>query len=247
MTEAHVRVSETIVGKSPSVLIVRTFGGTVGGYRVEAEGFPKFQVGQKLLLFVSHLADGTSEVTGYRQGQYRIVVDQAGAQIAVPTVDAGVRLLTREGLSAARPQPVALDTPSPPGSCVKSPSMVRHRAIAFLLLAALCASLVPAAQLEGCRLCGKLGRCCCFSRLAAAQKAHCAMRGGRSCPMTRPAERPAALRTDRMVPERTSALAALFALHLPEPAGRVAEHGAVFLPLVRLSPPTPPPRALRFA
>jgi len=124
--------------------------------------------------------------------------------------------------------------------------MVRHRAIAFLLLAALCASLVPAAQLEGCRLCGKLGRCCCFSRLAAAQKSHCAMRGSH-CPLTRPAERPAALRTDRMVPERTSALAVLFALHPPEPAGRVTERGAVFLPLFQPSPPTPPPRALRFA
>lgn len=125
-------------------------------------------------------------------------------------------------------------------------SMVRHRAIAFLLLAALCASLVPAAQLEGCRLCGKLGRCCCFARLAAAPKGHCAMRGGRSCPMTRPAERPAALRTDRIVPQRTSALAVLSALRPPEPAGRVAERGAVLLPFFQPSPPTPPPRALRF-
>jgi hypothetical protein len=110
VTEAIVRVTETVAGKSPSVVILRTFGGTVEGYTVEAHGFPTFRKGQELLLFVSNQADGTAEVTGYRQGQYRIVRDKAGVQVAVPTMENGVRLVTRDGRVAARPQALRLDT-----------------------------------------------------------------------------------------------------------------------------------------
>lgn len=109
VTEAVVRVTETVAGKSPSAVVLRTFGGTVEGYTVEAHGFPRFEKGQELLLFVSNQKDGTAEVTGYRQGQYRIVRDQTGAVMAVPTVEHGVRLLTRDGKTAPRPQALRLD------------------------------------------------------------------------------------------------------------------------------------------
>jgi hypothetical protein len=91
-------------------VILRTFGGTVEGYTVQAHGFPTFQKGQELLLFVSNQRDGTAEVNGYRQGQYRIVRDKAGVEMAVPMVENGVRLLTRDGREAPRPQAVRLDT-----------------------------------------------------------------------------------------------------------------------------------------
>jgi hypothetical protein len=110
LTEAMVRVTDTIAGEAPSVVVLRTFGGEVSNYHVVAEGFPKFEVGQRLVLFLQHQADGTSEVTGYRQGQYRIVRDKAGAEIAVPTLEAGVRLFAPGGRLAARPAAVALDT-----------------------------------------------------------------------------------------------------------------------------------------
>jgi hypothetical protein len=63
-----------------------------------------------VLLYVQHQADGTDEVTGYRQGHYRIVTNQAGVDIAVPTLEPGVRLLTPGGRLAARPAAVQLDT-----------------------------------------------------------------------------------------------------------------------------------------
>jgi len=110
VTEAIVRVTETVAGKSPSAVVLRTFGGTVEGYTVEAHGFPKFEKGQELLLFVSNQKDGTAEVNGYRQGQYRIVRDKGGVLMAVPTVEEGVRLVTRGGQAAARPQALRLDT-----------------------------------------------------------------------------------------------------------------------------------------
>jgi len=110
VTEAIVRVTETVAGKAPSVVVLRTFGGTVEGFTVEAHGFPKFEKGQELLLFVSNQADGSAEVTGYRQGQYRIVRDKAGVAVAVPTVEHGTRLLTQNGQAAPRPQALRLDS-----------------------------------------------------------------------------------------------------------------------------------------
>src|SRR5262245_26266422 len=66
VTEAMVRVTDTILGDAPSVVVLRTFGGDVGSYRVVAEGFPQFEVGQRVVLYLQSQADGTAEVTGYR-------------------------------------------------------------------------------------------------------------------------------------------------------------------------------------
>lgn len=108
VTEAMVQVEEKLRGDAPSVVIVRTFGGTVNGYTVEAHGFPKFAANDRVLLFLQG-ADDVAEVTGYRQGQYRIVVDKAGVEMAVPTVERGVRLLNRDGSEAAMPKALRLD------------------------------------------------------------------------------------------------------------------------------------------
>src|SRR4051794_613685 len=64
MSEALVQVEEKVRGNAPSVVKVRTFGGTVGGYTVEAHGFPKFAVDERVVLFLQN-ADDTAEVTGY--------------------------------------------------------------------------------------------------------------------------------------------------------------------------------------
>lgn len=106
LTEAIIRVEERIAGESPSVLVLRTAGGSVEGFTVEAHGFPTFTKGQRLLLFVANGDPG--EVVGYRQGQYRIVRDTAGVEMAVPTVEKEVRLLSRDGRPAPRPVPVRL-------------------------------------------------------------------------------------------------------------------------------------------
>ncbi|HET9767940.1 MAG TPA: hypothetical protein VFS60_13875, partial [Thermoanaerobaculia bacterium] len=52
LTEAVVRVDETIVGEAPGFVKVRTFGGTVGRLRIDAPGFPTFERGARLLLFL---------------------------------------------------------------------------------------------------------------------------------------------------------------------------------------------------
>lgn len=109
VSEAMIQVEEKIRGNAPSVVVVRTYGGEVGDIRVDAPGFPKFAVGERVLVFLSN-AGATAEVTGYRQGQFRIVRDKAGVEMAVPTVEHGVRLLNRDGSAAPAPKAVRLDT-----------------------------------------------------------------------------------------------------------------------------------------
>jgi len=106
VTEAMVQVEEAVTGRAPSVVVLRTAGGTVGGYTIQAHGFPEFKVNDRLLLFIRNGEPGN--VVGYRQGQYRIALSQ-GVEMALPTVEAGVRLLTPDGRQAASPQPVRLD------------------------------------------------------------------------------------------------------------------------------------------
>jgi hypothetical protein len=108
MSEALVRVEEKVFGDAPTVVVVRTFGGRVGDFVVEAHGFPKFQVNDHLLLFLEPEQDGATRVTGYQQGQFRIVPDKAGALLAVPAFD-GANLLTRDGAKAAPAGSMSLD------------------------------------------------------------------------------------------------------------------------------------------
>jgi hypothetical protein len=109
VTEAMVRVEEKVFGDTPSVVVVRTWGGTVNGYTVEAHGFPKFQPNERVLLYLEAERDGASRVTGYQQGHFRVVRDKSGVEMAVPTVDAGGHIVTRDGRHATPAKAVRLD------------------------------------------------------------------------------------------------------------------------------------------
>jgi len=110
VTDALVRVSETLAGNADGVVQVRTFGGQVGPVRIEAHGFPVFEQGQRVVLHLR--GDGEStRVVGYQQGHFRVLVRHSdGVQVAVPTVDDGAHVVTRDG-APAQPQRVrTLDT-----------------------------------------------------------------------------------------------------------------------------------------
>jgi hypothetical protein len=107
LTEAVLEVEDTVVGSAPSYVNLRTFGGQVGNYRIEAHGFPTFRVGERMLVFLEAEQDGAQRVFSYQQGQYRIR-DEQGTEIAVPTFDTGARILRRDGSEAPAPQPMAL-------------------------------------------------------------------------------------------------------------------------------------------
>jgi hypothetical protein len=110
VTDALVRVDETLAGNASGVVQVRTFGGQVGPVRIEAHGFPVFERGQRVVLHLQDEGDA-ARVVGYQQGHFRILVRKSdGVQVAVPTVDSGAHLITRDG-SPVQPQRVrTLDT-----------------------------------------------------------------------------------------------------------------------------------------
>jgi hypothetical protein len=111
VTEAMVEVEDAVLGDGPSVVRVRTFGGTVNGYTVEAHGFPTFAKGERLLLFLEPDRNeaGTSRVLGYQEGMYRVTPDKAGREIAYPAVDVGAAVVDIDGKPVAPARPIALD------------------------------------------------------------------------------------------------------------------------------------------
>jgi hypothetical protein len=108
-TEAVVRVDQTLVGTAPRYVTLRTFGGTVGSYTVEAAGFPEFRVNESMVAFIKAGADGTHEILGYREGQYRVMRTRTGEVVAVSMVDNGADYLAADGSRSAEPKVMALD------------------------------------------------------------------------------------------------------------------------------------------
>lgn len=110
MSEALIRVEDTIFGEAPSIVRVQTFGGNVDGFRVEAAGFPQFKAGDRMVLFLSPEKDAVTRVAGYEFGQYHIRRDKAGVEFAVSALGADANVVTQDGKPFARPQAVRLDT-----------------------------------------------------------------------------------------------------------------------------------------
>lgn len=105
VTEVVLEVENTVVGEAPKFVTLRTAGGTVGDYTIEAHGFPTFQQGERSLLFLSKdIASPALRVTGYQLGHYRIVTNSNGVDIAVPTLDQNVRLLSADGTAIETPK-----------------------------------------------------------------------------------------------------------------------------------------------
>ena len=109
LTEAVIEIESSVLGKAPSVVRVRTFGGQVGDYKIVAHGFPTFERNEKLLLFLEPAEDGFRKVLGYQQGELRIRVDKTGREIAVPTWTAGsANILKADGTPAGAPRVLPL-------------------------------------------------------------------------------------------------------------------------------------------
>ena len=104
VTEASIEVVDRITGESVAAVVdVRTFGGEVGNYRVEAHGFPQFAAGEHVVLFLGQESNRAYSVLGYQLGHYRVERNRAGAQVAVPTLEPGVELVDLRGAVVARP------------------------------------------------------------------------------------------------------------------------------------------------
>jgi len=111
VTEATIQVSESIVGNAPAQIIVRTPGGKVNDYRVEALGFPQFNKGEEVVLFIKDDQSlQVNRIVGHQQGHFEVVKRLDGVTLAVPRIEDGVSFLTPSGRSVPAPRSTELDT-----------------------------------------------------------------------------------------------------------------------------------------
>jgi hypothetical protein len=109
VSDATIRVDEVLVGDSPRVVRVRTIGGQVNDFVVESHGFPAFDEGEKVLLYLyQEPSDRTLRVLGYQQGYFRVVTRLDGVTLAVPQVDEEARLLRPDGTPVPVPASVEI-------------------------------------------------------------------------------------------------------------------------------------------
>lgn len=109
VSEAMVRVEEAVVGEPHSIVRVRTFGGTVGDYTVDAIGFPVFTQGERVLVFLQPDTEpDLLRVTGYQQGLFRIARAPGGGERALSALDAGSHLVSPDGRAADLPRELPL-------------------------------------------------------------------------------------------------------------------------------------------
>lgn len=109
VSDATVRVDEALIGDSPRVVQVRTIGGQVNDFVVEAAGFPTLEPDEKVILYLyEDPADRSLRITGYQQGQFRVVTRLDGVTLAVPQVDEDASLLRPDGTHVPTPRSVEI-------------------------------------------------------------------------------------------------------------------------------------------
>lgn len=110
VTESVVRVQSILAGRASKFVTVRTAGGEIDEFAVEAIGFPKFNDREKVVLFLKDNRDGTSRVLGYQQGHFEVVKRQDGVRMAVPRTEDGAEFVNRTGqLKGERPSMLLRD------------------------------------------------------------------------------------------------------------------------------------------
>ncbi len=111
VTDNEIKVDEVWVGSAAEKISVRTVGGEVGGFLVEAHGFPAFEKNEHVILFLKRESEsGTLQVLGYQLGHLRIVERLDGVVLAVPQTDDGMTLVDpARGFLKAAPKSQRLD------------------------------------------------------------------------------------------------------------------------------------------
>lgn len=89
-TTAHLEVTRSLAGgfEVGDELFVREAGGDVGNYTIQAIGFPKFEPGEELVVFLSQWQDETGDwrVAEYGQGIYEVYRGADGVERLVPAL-----------------------------------------------------------------------------------------------------------------------------------------------------------------
>ena len=79
-TNVTLSVERSLRGAAPSEIVLHTAGGVIGGEGQVAEGAATFELGEKVLVFLTTGEDGFPTVLGWTQGKSRIVTDGQGVE-----------------------------------------------------------------------------------------------------------------------------------------------------------------------
>ena len=82
-TLVTVAVAERYKGDVGSEIVLKQPGGSVDGRGMWIAGSPTFTVGERDLLFLSAARDGTARTTAFGMGQFRVVSDTVGGDVAM--------------------------------------------------------------------------------------------------------------------------------------------------------------------
>jgi hypothetical protein len=77
-TDVTISVENYLRGDGPAEITLRTPGGRVGDEGQVAHGAATFEVGEKVLVFLTTWEDGTPKVLGYVQGKSRVITGDDG-------------------------------------------------------------------------------------------------------------------------------------------------------------------------
>ncbi len=75
-----IRVERALNGTTGNQIVLRNPGGIVAGVGQRAEGVAEFEIGERVMLFLTTWEDGTLKVLGYTQGKSRVIVDGDGRE-----------------------------------------------------------------------------------------------------------------------------------------------------------------------
>lgn len=102
LTYNRFEVEKSLKGFPARELTVVTPGGTVGNITQDAVGIPRFDSGEEHVLFVRNTQAGPT-VLYFEQGAYRVVRDERGERLVVPSVSSAVLIDSQAG-KAVRPE-----------------------------------------------------------------------------------------------------------------------------------------------
>ena len=102
-TEAYLK------GQFGQTLQFRVPGGTLGRFRNIVMGAPRFEIGQRVVVFLGVNGPQVPYIIGLNQGVYRVDIDAAGqALVSPPPAMPGVTGPVVRGDSSRRPAPLAV-------------------------------------------------------------------------------------------------------------------------------------------
>jgi hypothetical protein len=112
MSYVTFKVEESLKGDPGQSYTVRMLGGTVDGETMGVSDAPKFQVGDKDILFVQNNGSQFIPLVGIMHGRFHVRTNESGQQVVTNNEDEPVKNVARLGRMASSASPEEPDLPA---------------------------------------------------------------------------------------------------------------------------------------